>query len=120
MLKSKTNITDNKVDETIGEHIGYDLGVKMVKDYYDKYGEGGAQFVGRNILQQILDQPGCIGINIYKALNEKGEKTYVLVGLDKANQPILEYSIVNSVGQLNKSEGIVADRNVVVKGWFDF
>jgi hypothetical protein len=118
MLKSKTNITDNKVDETIGEHIGYDLGVKMVKDYYDKYGEGGAQFVGRNILQQILDQPGCIGINIYKALNEKGEKTYVLVGLDQENDPILEITSVTPNGQLNKTEGIVADRNFGL-GWFD-
>jgi len=53
-------------------------------------------------------------------LNEKGEKTYVLVGLDKANQPILDYSMVNSVGQLNKNDGIVADRSKVVQGWFDF
>jgi len=120
MLKSKTNITDNKVDETIGEHIGYDLGVKMVKDYYDKYGEGGAQFVGRNILQQILDQPGCIGINIYKALNEKGEKTYVLVGLDQENDPILEITAVNVLGEIKSKEGIVADRNKVVQGWFEF
>ena len=119
MLKSKVTEERQIVDETVGEHIGYDLGVKMVKDYYDQYGEGGAQFVGRNILTQILDQPGCIGINIYKALNEKGEKTYVLVGLDKENQPILEITGVNPNGQLNTQEGIVADRNKVVQGWFE-
>ena len=121
MFKSNVEILEEKLlTEQAGEHIGYDLGLKMVKDHYDAFGEGNAQFVGKNILEQILNQPDCIGINIFKAINEKGEKTYVLVGLDKENHPILEYSIINSVGQLNKAEGIVADRNVVVKGWYDF
>jgi hypothetical protein len=121
MFKSNVEILEEKLlTEQAGEHIGYDLGLKMVKDHYDAFGEGNAQFVGKNILEQILTQPDCIGINIFKALNEKGEKTYVLVGLDKENQPILEYQIVNSVGQISKTEGIVADRNVVVKGWYDF
>ncbi len=121
MFKSNVEIHEEKLlTEQAGEHIGYDLGLKMVKDHYDAFGEGNAQFVGKNILEQILAQPDCIGINIYKALNEKGEKTYVLVGLDKANQPILDITAINSNGQLQKSEGIVADRNVVVKGWFDF
>jgi hypothetical protein len=120
MLKSNVEIKEKTiVDETIGEHIGYDLGVKMVKDYFDTHGEGGAQFVGKNILQDILAQPGCIGINIYKALNEKGDKTYVLVGLDKANNPILEIAAVNSDGQLSQIDGIVADRNKLVRGWFE-
>ena len=119
MLKSNVEIQEQKlVDETIGEHIGYDLGVKMVKDYFDKYGEGGAQFVGKNIIQDIISQPGCIGINIYKALNETGAKTYVLVGLDKENNPILNYSAVNIDGQIKTNEGIVADRNFGL-GWFD-
>jgi hypothetical protein len=119
MLKSNVEIQEQKlVDETVGEHIGYDLGVKMVKDYFDKFGEGGAQFVGKNIIQDIISQPGCIGINIYKALNEAGAKTYVLVGLDKENNPILNYSAVNIDGQIRTKEGIVADRNFGL-GWFD-
>lgn len=119
MLKSNVEIQEQKlVDETVGEHIGYDLGVKMVKDYFDKYGEGGAQFVGKNIIQDIISQPGCIGINIYKALNEEGSKTYVLVGLDKENNPILNYTAVNIDGQIKTNEGIVADRNFGL-GWFD-
>lgn len=119
MLKSNVEIQEQiLVDETVGEHIGYDLGVKMVKDYFDKYGEGGAQFVGKNIIQDIISQPGCIGINIYKALNERGSKTYVLVGLDKENNPILNYTAVNLDGQINAKEGIVADRNFEL-GWFD-
>lgn len=119
MLRSNATEIEKILDETVGEHIGYDLGVKMVKDYYDAFGEGGAQFVGRNILEQILAQPGCIGINIYKGLNEKAEKTYVLVGLNKENEPILEVTGVNINGQINTQEGIIADRNKVVQGWFE-
>ena len=119
MLKSNVEIRDEKLlDETVGEHIGYDLGVKMVKDYFAKYGEGGAQFVGKNILEKILNQPDCVGVNIYKGLNEIGNKTYVLVGMDKENQPILNYSAVEVSGEISQKEGIVADRNFGL-GWFD-
>lgn len=119
MLKSNIEIQEQKlVDETVGEHIGYELGVKMVKDYFDKFGEGGAQFVGKNIIQEIISQPGCVGINIYKALNEQGAKTYVMVGLDKQNNPILNYTAVNVNGQISRNEGIVADRNQNL-GWFE-
>lgn len=119
MLKSKVEIKESALlDETVGEDIGYDLGVGMVKAFYDQYGEGDAKFVGKNILTKILEQPGCIGISIYNAINEKGEKTFVLVGLDKENNPILETSIVTPEGQLNKKNGVVADRTRVENGWF--
>ena len=120
MLKSNVEIRDEKLlDETVGEHIGYDLGVKMVKDYHNQYGEGNAQFVGKNILMEILSQPECVGVNIYKALNENYEKTYVLVGLDKNNAPILQNTSVSVNGIIESTEGIVADRNKVVQGWFE-
>jgi hypothetical protein len=119
MLKSNLQIKEqNVINEMVGEHIGYDLGVKMVKDYFDKYKESGAQFIGKNILTQILDQPNCVGINVYKALNEKGEKTYVIVGMDTDANPILNFTAVNPNGELNKKEGIVADRNFGL-GWFE-
>ena len=120
MFKSNVEIQEQKlVDETSGEDIGYELGVKMVKDYYDTTGIGTAQFVGKNIIEKILNQQECIGINISNALNEKGEKTYVLVGLDKENNPILNITAVNLDGQFNQLDGIVADRSKVVQGWFD-
>lgn len=120
MLKSNVEINEQKLlDETVGEHIGYDLGVKMVKDYYEAFGDGNAQFVGKKILQEILNQPECIGISIYRALNENNEKTYVLVGIDKCNSPILENSSISKAGMIEIKEGIVADRNKVVQGWFE-
>jgi hypothetical protein len=117
MLK-KEALIEQKLHAGIGEHIGYELGAKMVKDYCDKYQEAGAQFVGRNILEQILAQPGCIGIKIFKALNESGEKTYVLTGVDQQGHEMFEVTTVAPNGELNKKEGIVADRNGST-GWFD-
>jgi len=120
MLKSNVEILEQKlVDETSGEDIGFELGVKLVKDYYDVTGVGTAQFVGKNIIEKILSQPDCIGINIYNALNERSEKTYVLVGLNKENNPILKITAVNFEGQINHIDAIVADRSKVVDGWFE-
>jgi hypothetical protein len=103
----------------VGEHIGFELGAKMVKDYYDEFNEGGSHFVGREIVQKILSQPGCIGIKIFKALNERHEKTYVFVGVNQEGQLILENTYVNTVGDFIKEEGIVADRKVI-EGWWNF
>jgi DhnA family fructose-bisphosphate aldolase class Ia len=118
MLKKEALIEEKNLHANIGEHIGYELGAKMVKDYYDKYQEAGSQFVGRNIIDQILAQPGCIGIKIFKALNEAGEKTYVLTGVSQDGQPMFDVTAVNQNGEIKKQEGIVADRNGGA-GWFD-
>jgi len=39
-----------------------------------------AHFFGFEILQKILKQDRCMGIRIYYALNEKGEKQLILTG----------------------------------------
>jgi hypothetical protein len=120
MLKSKVEVREKPLlDEKVGEDIGYDLGVSMVKAYFDEHGEGNAQFIGKEILTKLLNQHGCIGMNIYNAINEKGEKTFVLVGLDRENNPILETSIITPDGRLDSKQGIVADRTKGTQGWFE-
>lgn len=120
MLNSQTTQKEEvRLDANVGEHIGYELGAKMIKDYYDKYNDNGYQFIGKNVLTQILEQPGCVGLNIFKGLNESGEKTYVITGVDSEGQPILEVTAVNKNGEIHNKEGIVADRNITVKGWYD-
>lgn len=119
MLKNEVLI-DAKTDlhAGIGEHIGYELGAKMIKDYFDKFQSGGAQFVGRNIIEQILAQPDCIGINVYRGINEFGKEKYVFAGVDSSGNPILEITGVNAEGNIQKIEGLVADRNKDV-GWLN-
>lgn len=116
--KQTTQKEEVRLDANVGEHIGYELGAKMIKDYYDKYNEGGAHFVGRNIIEKILQQPDCIGIKIFKALNEEGNKTYVMTGVNSEGQPILEITAVNPNGEMKIEEGIVADRKTFT-GWVD-
>ena len=120
MLK-KDHLVEEKalMNAASGENVGYELGARMVKDHFDRFQMPGSQFVGRNILEQILAQPGCVGIKIYNALNEKGERTYVLTGADQHGKDILQITAVNPEGILEKSEGIVADRSIT-GGWYDF
>ncbi|TPE44390.1 hypothetical protein [Pontibacter mangrovi] len=45
-----------------------------------KEGVAKAHFFGRDILQAILEQEGCMGIRIYYGIDENGQKQLVLVG----------------------------------------
>jgi hypothetical protein len=108
-MQKVPNITDLRC---IGEAIPNDLGAKMVKDFQDSNPrELIGHYIGRNILDQILNQPGCVGIRFYNAINEVGKKTLVYVGIDENNSLITQYTYVSSTGQLIKEKGIVADRS---------
>ena len=95
----------------IGEEISHELGAKFIQDYQKAFPSDITGYqIGRNILESILAQPGCVGIRFYNAINEIGEKTLVYVGLNENNEVIAEYVTVNSVGEIAKEKGIVADR----------
>ena len=95
----------------IGEEIGLELGKQMVTEY-QAANPTDVHFyeIGRNILDQILAQPGCAGIRFYNAYNEAGEKTLVYVGLNKNGKAICEFTCINIDGALEVNKGIVADR----------
>ena len=96
---------------SIGEEIGYELGKKMVLDYQDAHPADIHFFnLGRNIIESILGQPGCVGIRFYNAYDENGIKTLVYVGLDNRGTPIFQYTAVNFDGSLENKPAIVADR----------
>lgn len=44
-------------------------------------GDSGA-FLGKQV-QELLAQPGCVGMRIYRARNDEGFDTSVLVGVDE-------------------------------------
>lgn len=95
----------------VGEDIGQELGAKMVKDFQDSNpNETEWFYAGRNILDKILSQPGCVGIRMYNAIDENGNKTLVFVGIDAQENIIVEYTTISAEGQLTKEKGIVADR----------
>lgn len=95
----------------VGEEVGLELGTQMVKSYREANPTDVQWYlVGREIIEKILAQPGCVGLKFYNAYNEVGQKTLVYVGVNENGETILEYSVINTEGQLAKEKGIVADR----------
>lgn len=95
----------------VGEDIGYELGAKMIKTYYDQNQDDVlAHFMGRNIIEAILAQPGVVGIRMFQAVNDLGIKQLVMVGVDVQGNNILNFTEIGENGELIKKKGIVADR----------
>jgi hypothetical protein len=108
---TQTNLLKKDLSQ-VGEEIPHELGAQMVKDYQvanptDVKG----YYIGRNIIDQIMAQPGCIGINFYNAYNEAGEKTLVYVGVDEFGKSIVEYTIIKCDGSFGIKKAIIADRS---------
>jgi hypothetical protein len=98
----------------VGEEIGMALGAQMISAYRTANpSDVTSYYAGRNILEQILAQPGCAGIKFYNAYNEVGEKTLVYVGVTAEGNVMLNVSSINVSGQLENNKGIVADRVLV-------
>ena len=47
-----------------------------------------AHFFGTEIIQQLLNESGCVGIRIYYALDDNGVKKLLLVGVDAAGEDL--------------------------------
>lgn len=95
----------------IGEEIGYELGTEFISNYRNANPNAQLSYViGKNIIEQILAQPGCEGIHFYNAINEHGKKTLVYVGIDKDGKNIFEYTAVNNQGNITNEAGTVGDR----------
>lgn len=55
--------------------------------------EGG--FIGREKLQAILDQAGCIGIRVYLGMEPDNSMNFVFVGADNEQNDILDIVVEN-------------------------
>jgi hypothetical protein len=54
-----------------------------------KQGDTLAHFFGQDIIRKILEEDGCVGIRIYYAINDKGQKQLLLVGAAENGDNIL-------------------------------
>src|SRR5687767_3930087 len=118
VLTKPSNLT-----ATVGEEIGQALGAQMITAYRKQNPEDVlSYFIGRNILEQIMTQPGCVGIKFYNAYNEVGQKTLVYVGVNGEGCDMLTISSVGINGELSSEKGIVADRvrtpDFPTSGWW--
>ncbi len=100
----------------VGENIGLTEGIKLVKAFKEANPAATAgYYIGRNILEQIMAQPGCVGINFRKCLTNMNEEHLVYTGVDADGKDILEFSVVTNIGDIVKQDAIVADRTI----WWD-
>jgi hypothetical protein len=103
----------------IGGEISHEMGKDLIKAYETANPEGPAGFMlGRNILEKILAQPGCVGIRFHHALNEKGQRTGVYIGMDAKGNDILRHTMVAENGVITSQEAIVADLAGLFWWWF--
>jgi hypothetical protein len=95
----------------IGEEISHEMGADFINAY--KNANPGATLgytVGRNIIDRIFAQPGCVGLRIYNAINELGQTTLVYVGVDAQGKDIKKTINVDVTGNIVEQNAIVGDR----------
>ncbi len=56
-------------------------------------GDPGSEFFGRDVIEKILGQPGCVGLRIHHGRNAKGQHTMLLVGADADGNELLDGTI---------------------------
>jgi hypothetical protein len=113
MLTTKTKTAPlNYCTAEVGQDIGLQEGTAMIQRYRELNTEETVygHLVGRNIIEQILAQPNCAGLNIYYALNHLGQRQLVFIGADANGRNILQFSKINAEGKMKHYQGIVADR----------
>ncbi|OUJ73284.1 hypothetical protein [Hymenobacter crusticola] len=75
---------------TEGESIDHKLAGQWTRNYREANpGEIQGHFFGHQMLENILQQKGCIGIRMYYALDEDSNRHLVLVGVDKNRNDML-------------------------------
>jgi len=68
---------------TEGGSISLTTGAALTAEYRKQNpGETKGHFFGKDILHDLLNQQGCMGIRMYYGLDEDGNKELVLVGAD--------------------------------------
>lgn len=65
---------------------------KLTRNYREKAGEKAikAEFIGKETLQNILNQESCVGIRIYYGEANNGKPEMVLVGVDIEENDLIE------------------------------
>lgn len=108
------NAPQTKSLAEVGEDIGLAEGTKLVKNFRDANPNATpGYYIGRNIIDQILSQPGCAGISFRKCLSENNEEHLVYTGVDADGKDLLHYSVVTTTGDIEKYDGIVADKIII-------
>ncbi len=89
---------------TEGSSMDENLVKKWIQQHADHH-ETKAHFFGREIIHKILAQPGCQGIRMYHAIDDKGKKQIILVGANEKGDNMWPSSSPKPKGKLLKDGG---------------
>lgn len=84
--------TPEKFDSQAGTPIGAEKASKYTKKYQNKYCKNTtfANYCGRGAILEILKNPDCVGVRMYRAINESGKYGAIVVGVDSKGNDIVE------------------------------
>lgn len=70
-------------------HITLPEAAEMTANFRNNHpGETLGYFFGRDAIQAILAQPGCVGIRIYNGQDANGDRNLVITGVDASENDI--------------------------------
>jgi hypothetical protein len=95
-------------DGTEGDPIALDIAKSWTANFREQNQDGTiAHFFGNEILNQILSEEGCVGIRMYYAIDDKGERQLLLVGVNAKGDNLLPATVVG--GRIEDGGNIIAD-----------
>lgn len=100
----------NQTLAEVGAEIGLEEGKKLIQAFRQSNPDATTgYYIGKNIIEQILSQPDCVGINFRKCLTNDNQEHLVYTGVNSEGKDILEYSVVTPLGNFETKAAIVAD-----------
>ncbi len=102
----------------VGEEISHEMADNFTNAFKQAHAnENPGYHLGRNIIEKILAQPGCVGLRFYYGFNEEGQKTLVYTGMDASGHPLVKLTKVNEKGiVMTTGEGMICDL-IGLGGW---
>jgi len=94
----------------VGKEISHEKANEWIKTYEKSFPDSPKGYaLGRNIIEKILAQPGCVGIRFHYGVNDEGQKTLVYIGMDENGNDLLKHTIVTENGVMASENAITAD-----------
>ncbi|MFL5744925.1 MAG: hypothetical protein ACJ751_09690, partial [Niastella sp.] len=85
----------------IGALISLEKAKEMIESWQNQEPEAVKSILyGRNIFEQLMQVPGCVGIRVFNGLNDDGQQAFVFVPVGERNQNILNYSVYKENGMV--------------------
>jgi len=101
---------DYKLSPDVGKPISKETANKWIKNHSEKHPDKGsirARFFGSDIINQLLTQDKCVGMRIYYAINDEGEKQLLLVGAREDGTNIWPDDDIDKEGA--QTSGLIVD-----------